>query len=67
MIHYQALHPEKGDVTRALVESAHQRNQRIHVYTVNGATEMQRLVEMGIDGIFTDDPVLARQNLKVAG
>lgn len=61
----QALHPERTDVTPALVDRAHRRNQRVHVYTVNQAEEMRRLLDLGADGIFTDDPVLARQVMKV--
>jgi glycerophosphoryl diester phosphodiesterase len=33
------------------------------VYTVNHEVEMQRLFSMGVDGIFTDDPILARNVL----
>lgn len=61
----QALHPATPDVTPALVDSVHRRGQRVHVYTVNQPEEMKRLLEMGVDGIFTDDPLLARQIMKI--
>lgn len=63
---YQALHPEKGDTTARLVKQAHQHGQRVHVWTVNEPQEMQRLFNLGVDGIFTDDPRLARHILQTA-
>lgn len=63
---YQALHPEVSDVTAALVANAHRRGCRVHVYTVNRSDDMRQLFAFGVDGIFTDDPVLARQALTVA-
>ncbi|MEW5868654.1 MAG: glycerophosphodiester phosphodiesterase family protein [Chloroflexota bacterium] len=61
LLAYQSLHPEKGDVTSALVARTHQRGNKIFVYTVNLEDDMQRLFAQGVDGIFTDDPVLACQ------
>lgn len=40
----------------ALVRDAHQRDLRIYVYTVDAAHDIQMLLEMGIDGIFTNHP-----------
>ena len=57
----QALHPEKGDVTAKLVNDAHSQGKRVHVYTVNQEADMRRLFELGVDGIFTDNPPLARK------
>jgi glycerophosphoryl diester phosphodiesterase len=56
---YQAIHPEAGDVTPRLIKRFHRANRRIHTYTVNEPELMQRLFTWGIDGIFTDDPLLA--------
>lgn len=61
LIHYKSLHPEQRDVTPDLVKQAHQKGHPVFVYTVNRADEMNMLFEMGVDGIFTDDPVLAQQ------
>ncbi|MBN2549994.1 MAG: hypothetical protein JXB15_12600 [Anaerolineales bacterium] len=58
---YNSLHPEKSDVTPSLVQNAHKRGQKVFVYTVNRQEDMIQLFQMGVDGIFTDDPVLARQ------
>lgn len=63
LLHYEALHPEAGDVNPGLVERLHNKGKRVHVYTVNTAEDMRRLFRLGVDGIFTDDPVLAREVL----
>jgi glycerophosphoryl diester phosphodiesterase len=63
LLRYQALHIEKSDATAKVVASTHQRHHRIHVYTVNEGAEMKALFNLGVDGIFTDDPPLARQIL----
>jgi glycerophosphoryl diester phosphodiesterase len=60
---YDALHPELTDVNAKLVASEHRRGHRVNVWTVNEPDDMQRLFALGVDGIFTDDPRLARQVL----
>lgn len=53
-------------VTPAFVEEAHRRNVQIHVWTIDEADEMERLLDLGVDGIMTDrnqvlkDVLLAR-------
>ena len=66
LLRYQALHPEHRDVTPALLEWVHRRGGRVNTYTVNQLEEMQRLYRLGVDGIFTDDPVLARKAMEKA-
>ncbi len=61
LLKYTSLHPEQRDVTPELVERAHRKGHPVFVYTVNRSDAMKRLFEMGVDGIFTDDPVLAQQ------
>lgn len=61
LLNYQSIHPEFRDVTPSLVKSAHRKGKLVFVFTVNQAEEMQRLFELNVDGIFTDDPVLAQQ------
>ncbi|HLM59204.1 MAG TPA: glycerophosphodiester phosphodiesterase, partial [Pyrinomonadaceae bacterium] len=38
-------------VTKEFVETAHSRNLKVHVWTINDTAEMRRLIEMGVDGI----------------
>lgn len=58
-----ALHSSFKDVTSYLIQSTHQAKSRIHAYTVNQPEQIQQLYRAGVDGIFTDDPLLARKIL----
>ena len=42
--------------TRRFFNAAHARNMRVHVWTVNDIESMQRLIDLGADGIMTDYP-----------
>jgi glycerophosphoryl diester phosphodiesterase len=61
LISYQSLHIELEDVTEALIERVHKDENKIFVYTVNQASDMFRLFDQEVDGIYTDDPLLARR------
>jgi glycerophosphoryl diester phosphodiesterase len=63
LIPHQALHPERSDVTPTLIARVHRFGRRIHAWTVNDPDELQRLFIAGLDGVFTDDPRLARKVL----
>jgi glycerophosphoryl diester phosphodiesterase len=43
-------------LTQERVERAHRLGIEVHVWTVNEPEEMERLLEMGVDGIMTDYP-----------
>ena len=62
--HY--LHPHLSNASAGLIAREHKRNRRVHVWTVNRPDDMRRLFAAGVDGIFTDDPLLARQTLNQA-
>ena len=51
-------------VTARLVASAHQLRLPVHVWTVNGANEMGRLLDLGVDGLMTDRPKVLRDVLR---
>ncbi len=53
-----ALHPYLTDVTPALVSHLHRAGKRVFVWTVNAEADMNHLLSLGVDGIFTDDPAL---------
>jgi glycerophosphoryl diester phosphodiesterase len=50
--------PYKKDVDAALVEAAHERCLAVHPYTVNTEEEMEELIALGVDGMFTNNPDL---------
>jgi glycerophosphoryl diester phosphodiesterase len=43
-------------VNRAFVSAAHERNMKVHVWTINDPQTMQDLIRMQVDGIVTDYP-----------
>lgn len=52
--------PEFSDdrqvVTDRFIANAHQHNMDVHVWTVNEVADMDRLIDLGVDGIITDYP-----------
>ncbi|MEW5989824.1 MAG: glycerophosphodiester phosphodiesterase [Chloroflexota bacterium] len=47
-----------------LIAAAHDLGLPVHVWTVNGAAEMARLLDLGVDGLFTDVPGVLRTVLE---
>jgi glycerophosphoryl diester phosphodiesterase len=43
-------------ISREIVEDAHRRGLKLLVYTVNRPGELKKLKEMGVDGVFTNNP-----------
>lgn len=50
-----------GFVTASLIQNAHEQGKAVYAWTVNGRNEMERLTLLGVDGIITDRPVVARE------
>ena len=52
----EALHPEVPIVTKELVRDAHAEGLAVHVFTVDEPEQMERMMELGVDGLFTNHP-----------
>lgn len=56
-----AFHPSNQIVTQAQVEAVRRAGFEVNVWTVNELSEMARLIEFGVNGLFTDFPQRLRQ------
>ena len=56
---YFALHPHLPDVNHGLVQRVHAKGKRVHVWTVNTEEDMKKMIALGVDAFFTDNPGLA--------
>ena len=53
-----SIHIDKKQANKRDIEKAHKKGLKVFVYTSNEEKEMLNLMEMGVDGIFTDKPDL---------
>lgn len=51
-----AVHPRHDCVTPSFIETAHQANLKVHVWTVNHPADIARFRSLQVNGIFTDFP-----------
>ena len=54
-------------VTEAFLAEAHRRGLQVHVWTVDDEAEMERLLDLGVDGLMTDRPSLLKAVLERRG
>ncbi len=54
-------------VTRRFVAAAHRHNLQVHVWTVDCPDEMARLLDLGVDGLMTDQAAVLKQVLSARG
>jgi glycerophosphoryl diester phosphodiesterase len=59
----EAINPWRSQATRAFVDSARAAGLRVNVYTVDAEAEMRRLLEIGVNGIFTNYPDRLRDQI----
>lgn len=53
--------------TPGLVRAAHRRGKQVHVWTVDDQPTIERLLDLGVDGIFTDRPDTLKTVLEQRG
>jgi glycerophosphoryl diester phosphodiesterase len=54
-------------VDARFVRAAHRRSLPVHVWTIDDPAEMHRLLDLGVDGIMTDQPEVLRTVLRERG
>ena len=54
-------------VDRWFVRGAHKRGMKVHVWTIDAESEMERLLDLGVDGLMTDSPTLLKRVLMRRG
>jgi glycerophosphoryl diester phosphodiesterase len=59
--------PNFGDVVAAEVEEAHGLGLKVIPWTINEASDMEKFIDMGVDGIITDRPDRLREVLRKKG
>ena len=50
-----------GMASPGFVRRSHEQGKQVFVWTVNDAVSMSRMMSLGVDGIITDEPALARE------
>ena len=50
-------------VTKRLIDNAHASGKYVHVWTINDAEQMRELIELGVDGLVSDDIGLLQEVL----
>lgn len=54
-------------VTRSFVEGAHRLGVEVHVWTIDDPEEMRALLDLGVDGVMTDQPTVLKDVLSQRG
>lgn len=49
---------EESNITETMVGQIHAKGKRVYAWTVNDVDDVQKLIDAGVDGILTDDPVM---------
>jgi glycerophosphoryl diester phosphodiesterase len=58
------IHPHFALVDKQLIDYSHQQGLKVNVYTVDVKPTIKRLIRYGIDGIMTNDIILAKKAIR---
>jgi glycerophosphoryl diester phosphodiesterase len=61
LVPHEAYHPFESLLRADDIHRSHRRARRVHVWTVNDERRIREIVAMGVDGVITDVPDLARR------
>jgi glycerophosphoryl diester phosphodiesterase len=50
------LGAELSRVTGAFVQAAHRRGQQVRVWTADAPADMERMIDLGVDDLITNEP-----------
>ena len=67
---FQVPHRHRGKllvVDARFVEAAHASGRHVHVWTIDEPQEIEQLLDLGVDGVFTDRPEVLREVLLARG
>lgn len=59
-----SYNPDHRTLTKEEVEKVHNKGLNVFTYTVNTIKDAKRCFDMGVDGVFTDDPMLLKDAMK---
>jgi glycerophosphoryl diester phosphodiesterase len=51
----------QGMATPGFVKRSHEQGKQVFVWTINDAVTLSRMMSLGVDGVITDEPALARE------
>jgi len=57
------VHPYFTDVDKEFIDHQHKLRRKVNVWTVNDPADILRMADLKVDGIITDNPLLARKTL----
>ncbi len=63
IIPHQSVHIPAKALSKDIVRTIHKTDRKVFAYTINVPKTIQEMLAWDVDGIFTDDPRLARQTL----
>ena len=64
---YQTVNVSFSCINKYRVNSLHKLGKKVFVYTLNSTADIHFALKCGVDGFFTDDPVLGLQTLSESG